>query len=163
MNIESKQPNSRHCFVCGVENPLGLHLHFYNSAPGELTAEFCLDDNYQGYPGVTHGGIIAAILDEAAGRVYLADPAAPRFMYTARLTVNYRQSVPMGVPLRLTAKAGVVKRRTATATSAILDAGGAILADADVLLVDIPGPAPAASELEAVGWKIYPDEEEHDC
>jgi len=31
------QPNSRHCFVCGLENEHGLHLRFYETAEGEVT------------------------------------------------------------------------------------------------------------------------------
>lgn len=30
----TKQPNSRMCFICGLENPIGLHLHIYETAPG---------------------------------------------------------------------------------------------------------------------------------
>lgn len=163
MAQNNKQPNSRHCFVCGVENPLGLKLSFYNSAPGEVTAEFCLPEFYQGYPGITHGGIIAAMLDEAAGRAHMGDPNAPRFMFTARLTINYRQNVPVGVPLRLIGRAGSTKKRTASATSAILNAAGSVLADADALLVNVPGELLAGADLERLGWKIYPDEEHYDC
>jgi len=28
-DIMEKQPNSRMCFVCGIDNPIGLHVHFY--------------------------------------------------------------------------------------------------------------------------------------
>ena len=27
-----KQPKSRICFVCGIDNPIGLHLAFYTDA-----------------------------------------------------------------------------------------------------------------------------------
>ena len=36
----SKQPSSRSCFVCGVENPTGLHMNFYMEGPGEVVAEY---------------------------------------------------------------------------------------------------------------------------
>ena len=36
--MSTPQANSRHCFVCGVANPFGLHLHFYTTAPGEVEA-----------------------------------------------------------------------------------------------------------------------------
>ena len=35
-----KQPNSRMCFVCGIENPIGLHLHFYSDDDGRCIARF---------------------------------------------------------------------------------------------------------------------------
>ncbi len=54
---ERKQPNSRHCFVCGLENEYGLGLRFYEVGPDEVTATVTIPDQYQGYPGVVHGGI----------------------------------------------------------------------------------------------------------
>lgn len=161
--MSDKQPNSRNCFVCGLENPLGLHIKFYNTAPGEVSAEICLPESYQGYPGITHGGIIAAMLDEAAGRTHMGNGDAPRFMFTARLLINYRKNVPTGVPLRLVGWAGDAKKRTAAATSAILDAQGNILAEAEALMVNVPNEMLEVADLEALGWKVYPDEENHDC
>ena len=67
----SPQPNSRHCFVCGLENPVGLRLRIYQTAPGEIETTFTAPAHFQGYPGVLHGGIIATILDEIAGRSHM--------------------------------------------------------------------------------------------
>jgi hypothetical protein len=33
-----KQPDSRMCFVCGIENPIGLHLAFYTDDEGRCIA-----------------------------------------------------------------------------------------------------------------------------
>lgn len=156
--MNSRQPNSRHCFVCGVSNPFGLHLTFYNSGEGEITAEYTVPEEYQGYPGVVHGGIVAAMLDEAAGRSHMGgDP--PHFMYTARLNVQYRKNVPVGQLLRLVGKAGDRRRRSAVATSAIYDGSGNLLAEAEALLVDIPEAVMASADLQALGWRVYSDEE----
>lgn len=157
--MRDKQPNSRHCFVCGVENPIGLHLKFYETGPGEVTAEINLPEIYQGYPGIVHGGVIAAMLDEAAGRAHMGPVEAPRFMFTARLDVRYRQNVPTGQPLRLVGKAGNTKSRTAQAYSAIYDLDGILLADADLLLVNVPQKMIQATDLSALGWKVYPDDD----
>jgi acyl-coenzyme A thioesterase PaaI-like protein len=69
--IKLKQANARDCFVCGVENPVGLHLKFYQTSPNEVTANLTVPEYYQGYPGILHGGIAAALLDEAAGRALM--------------------------------------------------------------------------------------------
>lgn len=155
--MTAKQPNSRHCFVCGVENPIGLHLKFYETGPGEVTADINLTDQYQGYPGIVHGGVIAAMLDEAAGRAHMGPPDEPRFMFTAKLDVRYRKNVPVGQPLRLVGKAGLSKRRTAEASSAIYDQEGVLLADADLLLVNVPENMIPDIDLANLGWKVYPD------
>ncbi len=153
-----KQPNSRHCFVCGVENSAGLRLSFYETAPGEVSAQVVLPAVYQGYPGLAHGGIIAALLDEAAGRSLMGDGQRPRFTFTARLQINYRRNVPLGRPLRLIGRAGEVKARTARASSVLLDEVGNVLAEAEALLVNVPDALLAQVDLEAIGWKVYPDE-----
>ena len=155
--MKSLQPSSRHCFVCGVENPLGLQLRFYDSEPGEVVAEYSLHENYQGYPGVAHGGVVAAMLDEAAGRSLMGDMVTPRFMFTARLNVRYRKNVPVGQPLRLVGKAGESRGRTATATSTIYDQAGNILAEAEALLINVPDQVVQNVDLSQLGWQIYPE------
>lgn len=150
-----KQANSSQCFVCGVNNPVGLHLKFYQPTTGEVTADFLPPEHFQGYPGVLHGGIVATILDETAGRS-LMGLASPRLMFTAKLEIKYRKNVPVGSPLVARGKAGNSRGRTAEAWSGIYNPAGELLAEAQVLLVDIPNP-PSSQELEATGWKIYPD------
>jgi acyl-coenzyme A thioesterase PaaI-like protein len=153
-----KQASSRNCFVCGVENPYGLHLEFYETTPGEVMSEYTIPDHFQGYPGVAHGGIVATMLDEISGRSHIAaDP--PRFMFTARLEVRYRQNVPTGEPLRILGKAGKSKGRMATATAEIYNQNGALLAEADAILVDVPQEIIDNSDLDQLGWKVYPDED----
>ena len=140
-----------------LKTQLALHLKFYETAEGEVTADLCLPDNYQGYPGIVHGGVIAAMLDEAAGRAHMGPDDAPRFMFTARLDVRYRKNVPVGQPLRLVGRAGQTKSRTAAACSAIYNLEGTLLADADVLLVNVPDRVIQSTDLAALGWKVYPD------
>ena len=58
-----KQPNSSMCFVCGIDNPIGLHLSFYTDDEGRCIARFRPRPEHQGYPGYLHDGIISALLD----------------------------------------------------------------------------------------------------
>jgi len=150
-----KQANSRLCFVCGLENPVGLHLNFYETGAGEVTVDFTPPEHYQGYPGVLHGGIVAAILDEAAGRAHMGI-FPPRFMFTAKLEVKYRKNIPIGKPLKIIGKAGQDRGRMAEGWSGIYNQEGVLLAEANALLVDVPNP-PDPSELQESGWKVYPD------
>ena len=153
--MSEKQANSRSCFVCGVNNPFGLHINFYLTRPGEVNAAFTASEKYQSYPGVLHGGIIAAILDEAAGRAFLQG-LPPRFMYTAKLEIRYRNNVPIGRPLKIIGKAGKSKARFAESWAGIYNSEDTLLAEADGLYMDLPS-VPDTSILENLGWKIYPD------
>lgn len=151
-----KQPNSKHCFVCGKENPYGLKLEFYEISPGEIVVEYTVPEQFQGYPGVVHGGIVAAMLDEVTGRVHMGgDP--PRFMFTAKLEVRYHKNVPIGKPLRIIGLAGKSKERTAVASGKIFGPDGDLLAEAEAVLVNVPGVVANQVDLEALGWKVYPD------
>lgn len=154
--MATKQPNSHYCFACGLENPGGLRLKFYETAPGEVTSEFVVPEKFQGYPGVVHGGIVAAMLDEIAGRSHIrGDP--PRFMFSARLDVRFRGNVPTGQLLRLVGRAGKTKTRTATATAYLFGPDGKLLAEANVLLMDVPAEMKEEIDFEALGWKVYPE------
>ena len=108
----NKQPNSRMCFVCGMQNPVGLHLAFYEdheSDPQQVRAEVVIPDRYQGYPGVAHGGILAAILDEVAGRAVLIGGSDEDLMVTLKMELRYRQPTP--TETALTAVGWITRRR----------------------------------------------------
>ncbi|MFZ2097475.1 MAG: PaaI family thioesterase [Anaerolineales bacterium] len=118
--------------------------------------DYTVPDQFQGYPGVVHGGIVAAILDEVTGRVHMGgDP--PRFMYTARLDIRYRKNVPIGQPLRIIGHAGKSKERMALATGQIFGPEGDLLAEAEAVLVNVPDGIVDQVDLESIGWKVYPD------
>ncbi len=154
-----KQPNSRMCFICGLENPVGLHLHIYETASGEVETTYTAPEHFQGYPGVLHGGIVGAILDELSGRALMgSDPMSPRFMFTAKLEIKYRKNVPIGVPLKVVGKAGKSRSKSAEGWAGIYDARtGELLAEANTLLINVPPEQFNSSDLEQLGWKVYPE------
>ena len=104
-----------------------------------------------------HGGIVASLVDEVLGRVHMGpDPEKPRFMFTARMNVQYRQNVPTGKPIKIIGRAVNSKRRTATSVAEIYGPDGELLAEAEALLVDIPAEKLAEVDMNALGWKVYP-------
>jgi uncharacterized protein (TIGR00369 family) len=151
------QPNSRHCFVCGVENKYGLHLLFYENEEDEVVVETQVPDQFQGYPGIVHGGIVAALVDETLGRVHMGNPENPRFMFTAKMSINYRKPVPVGKPIRIVAKALKRKSKTATSFCSIYGPEGDTLVDAEALLIKVPEDMIQEADLDQLGWKVYPD------
>ena len=153
------QPNSRHCFVCGIENDHGLHLRFYETGNGEVTVETTVPDQFQGYPGIVHGGIVASLVDEALGRVHMGPADDPRFMYTAKLTVQYRKPVPTNQPIKIVAHARNSKRRSATSVAKVIGPRGELLAEAEAVLINVPEEMIENANLASLGWKVYPIEE----
>ncbi|HXF86499.1 MAG TPA: PaaI family thioesterase [Anaerolineales bacterium] len=157
--MKIKQPNSRMCFICGLENPVGLHLHIYETEPGIVESQYIAPEHFQGYPGILHGGIVAAILDEISGRAHMgSDPMNPRFMFTAKLEVKYRKNVPVGKLLKIIGKAGKSKSKSAEAWAGIYDAEtNELLAEGSALLINVPEEQFDLSRLDELGWKVYPD------
>ena len=77
---------ANYCFVCSETNPKGLHINFSYLENGIAIAYFVLDREYEGYPGIAHGGILAAILDDAMGNIeYLKGYVA----YTMEMYMRY--------------------------------------------------------------------------
>jgi acyl-coenzyme A thioesterase PaaI-like protein len=127
------QDNHR-CFVCGKDNPDGLHLEFEPEGATGVRTTFVIPDRFQGFAGIAHGGILTTILDECmVNTVWLRGSTA----VTARLEVRLRRPVSVGE--RVTFRAEVVREssnRFEVASQARLD-DGTLIADGKALLVKI--------------------------
>lgn len=133
-------------------------MHFYITAPGEVEARFSVPDKYQGYPGIVHGGIIASMLDETIGRVFMeGDP--PRFMVTGELKIRYKKPVPVNTPLILKGHKVKDNGRVGQAIGEIVGPNGDVLVTGEIIVVNMPGPAASSVDLENMGWKVYPETE----
>jgi len=147
-----------------LKNDIGLQLRFYIQDNDEIVALCTISEKYQGYPGIVHGGVVAAMLDEVAGRSQMVrngDNGAlnPRFLFTAHLDIRLRKNVPIGKPLHLVGKAGKTKGKSAKAQALLYDQTGEVLAEADVLLMEVPEDMISGLDFEALGWKVYPEGE----
>lgn len=149
------QPNSRMCFICGMQNPAGLKVRFYEDGKTTVRAEVVIPEVYQGYPGVAHGGVVAALLDEAAGRAVMIG-APERFMVTAQLKVRYHHPVPIGQTLLLIAHPLRVGTRLARARAELRRPDGTLCAEAEAILVNVPPEIQDTFDAERPFWRIYP-------
>jgi len=144
------------CFICGRQNPVGLELAFYEDPEaGQVRAEFTIPDEYQGYPGVVHGGIVAAILDEVSGRAVMIGGSDENLMATLRLTIRYRRPTPTGTPLT---GVGWVERmggRHARVAGEIRLPDGTVTAECESLLAAVPEEFLARWAEEKPYWKVY--------
>lgn len=157
--MNTLQPNSKNCFVCGVTNPCGLHLKFIEVSPGEVICDCVIPEKFEGYPGIVHGGVVSAILDEVSGRTIMGEPENPRFMFTAKMEVRFHKNVPVGRPLHAVGKVVKSRNRVATVAGSIYDLEGTLLAECESLLVDVPAEMIKNADMEALGWKVYSEAE----
>lgn len=147
-----KQPNSRMCFVCGIHNPIGLHLAFYTQDDGSVMARFTPREEHQGYPGHLHGGLASALLDEVLGRVLIDSWAV-----TGRLEIRFRQPVPLDQELTVVGWLAHSRSRAYEAQGEIRLAEGSVLVEASGLYIRIPDEQVEKAKSELDFWQVVPD------
>jgi uncharacterized protein (TIGR00369 family) len=152
----NKQRNSRMCFVCGIQNPVGLKLAFYEDAEAkQVRAEISVPDQYQGYPGVVHGGIVSAILDEVSGRAVLLHGSDDELMATLRLTVRYRRPTPTETPLTAVGWVERMSGMGARVAGEIRLPDGTVTAECEAVVANVPDEFGELWEAEKPYWRVY--------
>ena len=121
-----------HCFGCGPLSEEGLRMKFTPGPDGSV-CELTLPPKFQSWAGMTHGGIVSLMLDEAVGWAawHAGHPGV-----TGRLQVSLRRPLKLGEPVRVVGKVDKI-RRTLVYASAYVDsrADGGRVADATATLV----------------------------
>lgn len=88
--------DDHYCFACGPGNPIGLQLEFETEPEGISRTVWTPKTEHQGYRNITHGGLVATVLDECMIRMlwHLGVPAV-----TAHLEVDLKLPAMTGEPL----------------------------------------------------------------
>jgi len=115
------------CFGCGPDNPRGLRLEFLRDGDA-VVSHTKLGLDYAGYRQFVHGGVIAAVLDEAMGWALLH--IRGRYGVTKTLAVDYRRPVRVATPLTVRANVDAFGEEAAEVSAMIRDQRGRVLASA---------------------------------
>jgi len=151
-----KQPSSRMCFLCGRQNPVGLKLDFYEDTEArQVQVKFSVPDEYQGYPGVVHGGIVAAILDETSGRAVMLNSSDDNLMATLHLTIRYRRPTPTETPLTAVGWVERMSGMGARVAGEIRLPDGTVTAECEATVGNVPEEFRAEWKKEKPYWKVY--------
>jgi uncharacterized protein (TIGR00369 family) len=106
------------CFACGPLNVHGLHLELH--VDGERCwTDLALDERFQGWDGIAHGGIVCTILDEVMAWALVDHD---NWGLTARLGVDFKRPVPLGRAIHAEGRVVAVRRRLITTAGRIVDA-----------------------------------------
>jgi len=132
-----RQPNSRMCFVCGMQNPIGLKLIFEGDGERVWT-KFTAEQQHQGYPGVLHGGMTFALLDEVIGRAAMELDESSPWMMTAKAEMRYRKPVPIGEELTLMGELTKIRSRAVEGRGELRLSDGTIAVEASAMYVKVP-------------------------
>jgi acyl-coenzyme A thioesterase PaaI-like protein len=110
------------CFVCGPSNPIGLHLEFERDIENRrATSRVTFAKEHQGWDGVVHGGILAAVLDDVMAYAIMTTDNLP---ITTRISVMYRKPVRVGETMALEGIVVEIRPRVAQARGIIYPADG---------------------------------------
>lgn len=148
-----RQPNSRLCFVCGVENPIGLKVVFEEEGK-QVWAKFTPREEHQGFPGILHGGLTGTLLDEAMGRCLMVG-GEERWMLSAKLEVRYRKPIPIGEPLTVMGEVVQDRGRLIETRGEIRLSDGCLAAQARGTYIHIPQEMRERIERELGDWQVW--------
>lgn len=147
-----KQPNSSMCFVCGRDNPIGFQMQFFADEQGRVHAECTPRAEHQSFPGVMHGGLVSALLDEIIGRTAIA---SNQWCMTAEFRIRYKKPVPIGEPITLV---GELVRQESRVLYGHGEVRGAdddtLLAEADAVYIRLPDAQRQKYESALEGWRV---------
>ncbi len=86
--------DNQRCYVCGKDNPVGLHAAFeIDKTARTISGRFTPKPEHEGWQGIVHGGIVAALLDEAMVKLaaHLGIPSV-----SAEITVKFKAPAAPG-------------------------------------------------------------------
>ncbi len=142
-------PHTHSCFVCGESNSHGLKLRFTSDGQ-RVHTRFTPRAEHIGFKGVTHGGILATVLDEIM--VWAVAVSTRRFAYCAEMTVRFQQPAKSHDELTVSAELVANRRNKVFEAKADLrDAGGQIVATATGKYLPIPAGDVPAMLTELIG------------
>jgi acyl-coenzyme A thioesterase PaaI-like protein len=131
--------SDQHCFVCGEENPQGLHVTFQvDHKARTIRARHVFSKTYQGYAGLVHGGMLALLLDEAMVKLAyeLSLPAV-----TGEITVRFPAPLFTGERILVHGNIARENRRVVLAEARAEKKGGVVVAEARARLFRREEPA----------------------
>jgi len=163
IKVKKKQPNSKMCLVCGLNNKLGLYTSFYELENGELLAVFKPREEHQGYPGRLHGGIVSTILDETMGRAIMISHDHEFWGVTVEIAVRFKKPVPLEEELRVVGRITRESKRFFEGMAEILLPDGTVAAEGKGKYMKLPLEKIADFDADEQDWRVVslPDDPEY--
>ncbi len=131
--------DDRHnCFGCGAQNRIGMRLRFFVDAEGTTVAPLRFARRFQGPHGFVHGGVIAAVLDEAMSKaIHASEHGANIMALTRQMETEYLRPTPLGTALMLRGRQDRVEGRKHFCSATLSDGEGRVLAKGKALFIAI--------------------------
>lgn len=125
MAMEKRTIVDDFCFCCGSKNSKGLKLKFIYPEEGSAETECEIPAYFTGWKNVTHGGLLAMLLDETMAHACISG-GQPSF--TVELTVRYIKPVDVGESVTIKAQITGLKSRFVQTEGWIYKSDGKLIA-----------------------------------
>jgi acyl-coenzyme A thioesterase PaaI-like protein len=133
--MEREVVRYRGCFICGQDNVIGLNLNFQSD--GEVArTKWLPSGRHEGYKGIVHGGLLAAVLDEVMIKAALAKDIR---CVTASMEVKYKAPAEVGDELSFEGRITEQKGRIILTVGTARNSGGKLVAEATGKYMTVPG------------------------
>ena len=124
------------CFVCSPDNPIGLHLEFWEDGDYIVT-KFKPTHDYESWQNTLHGGIQALLIDETAGWVVCRKLQTNGV--TSKMEMHYLKPVSTLLnEITVRAKLTKMMRNVAFIEAELLDEDSQVLTRADLVYFCTP-------------------------
>jgi acyl-coenzyme A thioesterase PaaI-like protein len=120
----------------GRANPVAPAFESTVHEDGSVSGTVRFDLQHVGPPYRAHGGMIAAVFDQALGIAAIAGKASG---YTGSMTVRYKHATPISEELRFEARIVGAEGRVSHATGELYDSEGRVTAEAEATFVSARG------------------------
>lgn len=116
-NVFRDMPGNN-CFACHPENPVGLKLRFFaDDARGDVYTRIKPEDHFSGFPGILHGGIQCALVDEVA--FWAMFDKLGKIGLTTKVEMQYLKAVSSSFPLEVRGRVSRVRDRMVVVDTSI--------------------------------------------
>lgn len=122
------------CFVCGQDSKNGLKVEFETTENG-ARAEYVPREQFEGFRGIVHGGILCALLDEIMWKAVNGHYGV--LTVTAKMDVRFKRPAMIETKLFIEGFITSRKRKFFETKGIISDAEGTILAEATGLFMEV--------------------------
>ena len=138
-------------FIHGLKSRTGLHLQYHLEGSRVVTTWTPTQD-HAGFPGLVHGGLIAAVLDDVMGRCSVLQR---RWVVTGRMETRFREGAPVGAVLRVVGWSTRLTPRVMLARASMTLPSGAVVAEAGGTYLPVPRPMLARMVESWPGFADY--------
>lgn len=121
------------CFVCGSENPSGLHVPFTRTEDGGSRADYTAKADHVGWPEIIHGGLLFTLMDEAVAWAVIY---AGLHGVTGKAQARFRLPARVGMRMVVTGRVTESSSRALRTHAEIREGGddGPVIAEMDALM-----------------------------